>query len=228
MRKRERGREIKGKKTKEKPRAKIYIFAEGDTEEIYLKHFEVKEYNAEVIAKDPKCTDAVGIVARARNFMKEEKLDLELGDRVYCVFDSDPLSNPNIQLAFDMIRGMAEEGMRCIFSNPSFEVWFILHLKERVPYGLTAIQLKEHLRRALKPVFPNYSETTDIFDWLRDKQSLAYEREEHEPVTVEYGYIILNRKYIKEFYRMNVIHIQTCFGLLNIWRALKRQHLADE
>ena len=176
MRKRERGREIKGKKTKEKPRAKIYIFAEGDTEEIYLKHFEVKEYNAEVIAKDPKCTDAVGIVARARNFMKEEKLDLELGDRVYCVFDSDPLSNPNIQLAFDMIRGMAEEGMRCIFSNPSFEVWFILHLKERVPYGLTAIQLKEHLRRALKPVFPNYSETTDIFDWLRDKQSLAYER----------------------------------------------------
>ena len=93
MRKRERGREIKGKKTKEKPRAKIYIFAEGDTEEIYLKHFEVKEYNAEVIAKDPKCTDAVGIVARARNFMKEEKLDLELGDRVYCVFDSDPLSN---------------------------------------------------------------------------------------------------------------------------------------
>ena len=43
MRKRERGREIKGKKTKEKPRAKIYIFAEGDTEEIYLKHFEVKE-----------------------------------------------------------------------------------------------------------------------------------------------------------------------------------------
>ena len=76
MRKRERGREIKGKRTKEKPRAKIYIFTEGDTEEIYLKHFEIKEYNAEVIAKDPKCTDAVGIVTRARNFMKEEKMDL--------------------------------------------------------------------------------------------------------------------------------------------------------
>lgn len=35
MNKRERGREIKGRNTKEKQRAKIYIFTEGDTEEIY-------------------------------------------------------------------------------------------------------------------------------------------------------------------------------------------------
>lgn len=51
MNKRERGREIKGRNTKEKQRAKIYIFTEGDTEEIYLKHFEIREYNAEVIPK---------------------------------------------------------------------------------------------------------------------------------------------------------------------------------
>ena len=45
---------------------------------------------------------------------------------------------------------------------------------------------------------------------------------------VRYVYIILNKKYIKEFYRMNVSHIQTCFSLLNIWRALKRRHRTDE
>lgn len=176
MHKRERGREVKGKGTKEKQRAKIYIFTEGDTEEIYLKHFEIREYNAEVISKDPKCTNAVGIVASAKIFVKKEQLDLELGDRVYCVFDSDPASNPNIQTAFDLIRGMYEEGLRCIFSNPSFEVWFMLHIKEHVPYGLTASQMKERLRIELKSVYPGYCETTDIYNWLRDKQDLAYQR----------------------------------------------------
>lgn len=176
MGKRERGREIKGKRTKDKPRSKIYIFTEGDTEEIYLKHFEVREYNAEVISKNPKCTDAVGIATRAKTFVRKEQLDLELGDRAYCVFDSDPASNPNIQLAFDIIRGMHAEGLRCIFSNPSFEVWFILHLTEHAPYGMTATQMKERLKTELMPVFPGYCETTDIFEWLKDKQSQAYQR----------------------------------------------------
>jgi len=38
MRTRERGKEVKGKKVKEKP-CNIYIFAEGNTEEIYLEHY---------------------------------------------------------------------------------------------------------------------------------------------------------------------------------------------
>ena len=45
MTKRLRGKEIKYKKTKDKPFPKIYIFTEGDTEEIYLSHFDGKEYN---------------------------------------------------------------------------------------------------------------------------------------------------------------------------------------
>lgn len=176
MGKRVRGREIKKKDTKEKPRAKIYIFTEGDTEEIYLKHFEVREYNAEVISKDPKHTDAISIVNSAKVFIKKEPLDLELGDRVYCVFDSDPKSNPNIQLAFDTIKEMSAQGLCCIFSNPSFEVWFILHIKDSAPYGLTAPQIKKLLKNELMSVYPHYRETTDIFDWLKDKQHLAYQR----------------------------------------------------
>lgn len=179
MGKRERGREIKGKRTKDKQRAKIYIFTEGDTEEIYLKHFEIKEYNAEVIPKDPKHTDALGIVMCAKAFAGKEQIDLELGDRIYCVFDSDPASNPNIQEAFDVIRGMYTGGMRSIFSNPSFEVWFMLHIKENVPYGLTAGQMKARLKAELIPVYPGYCETTDIYTWLKDKQSLAYQRAKH-------------------------------------------------
>ena len=42
MRTRARGKEQKGKSTKEKP-CKIYIFTEGDTEEIYLQHYDNKK-----------------------------------------------------------------------------------------------------------------------------------------------------------------------------------------
>ena len=48
-----RGKEQKGKSTKEKP-CKIYIFTEGDTEEIYLQHYDNKKKGIEVIPVDPK------------------------------------------------------------------------------------------------------------------------------------------------------------------------------
>lgn len=46
MRTRARGKEQKGKSTKEKP-CKIYIFTEGDTEEIYLQHYDNKKKGIE-------------------------------------------------------------------------------------------------------------------------------------------------------------------------------------
>lgn len=51
---RKRGEEKKGKGSEEKDRqhCKVYIFCEGNTEEIYLKHFERSDYNAEIIPVD--------------------------------------------------------------------------------------------------------------------------------------------------------------------------------
>ena len=77
-----------------------------------------------------------------------------------------------------MIAGAYEKGIRCIFSNPCFEIWFLLHIKENAPCGLTAQQMKSRLRKELKPFFPNYSETTDIYDWLKEKQENAHKRAE--------------------------------------------------
>lgn len=171
--KRVRGKEIKGKGTKDAPKAKIYIFTEGSTEEIYLNHFNTKEYNTDIIPVDPEHTDAIGIVKFAKNYISNEKINVQYGDRGYCVFDSDPASNPDIQVAFDLVRGGLNKGIRCIFSNPSFEVWFMLHIKDNPPHGLNAEQMKSRLKKELKGDFPNYSETTDIFDWLKDKQDLA-------------------------------------------------------
>lgn len=186
--KRVRGKEIKDKGTKEAPKAKIYIFTEGSTEEIYLKHFNTKEYNADIIPVDSEHTDAIGIVKYAKDYINNEKIDVRYGDRGYCVFDSDPDSNPKIQTAFNLINGANKKGLYCIFSNPSFEVWFMLHIKENPPHGLNAEQMKSRLKKELKDDFPDYSETTDIFDWLKDKHDIAFIRAKKLHISQEKAY----------------------------------------
>ena len=177
MRTRARGKEQqKGKHAKEKP-CKIYIFTEGDTEEIYLKHYDNKKKGIEVIPVDPEHTDAVGIVRYAKNYIDNNDVDVELGDKCYCVFDSDPKSNPNISEAFDLVRGYKHKGLECIFSNPSFEIWFVLHYRS-APYGKSAEDVKKLIKDLVKPDVPDYKETTDIFDVLSDKQKKALKEAE--------------------------------------------------
>lgn len=171
MRTRIRGKEQKGKIIKDKP-CKIYIFTEGDTEEIYLQHYENKKKGIEIISVDPKHTDAIGIVKFAKNFIDKNDIDVELGDKCYCVFDSDPQSNPNINEAFSLVRGYNHKGLECIFSNPSFEIWFILHYR-KAPYGKNADEIKKMVKELVKDIEPEYKETTDIFNILIDKRERA-------------------------------------------------------
>lgn len=168
---RNRGKERKGKTIKDKP-CKIYIFTEGSTEEIYLKHYHNKKKGIEIIPVDTEHTDALGIVKYAKDYIDDNEIDIELGDRCYCVFDSDPKSNTHIKEAFDLIRGYKHKGLECIFSNPSFEIWFILHFR-KAPYGKTADDIKKMVKNLLKGKVSNYKETTDIFDILWDKQNNA-------------------------------------------------------
>ena len=95
----------------------------------------------------------------------------------YCVFDADPASNPNIKEAFNLLAGVKEKGLDCIFSNPWFEVWFALHFGN-VPYGKNAQQMKHHVKEKISSNFgiTDYSETTDVFEFLESKQDSAYDR----------------------------------------------------
>lgn len=168
---RTRGKEQKGKNTKEKP-CKIYIFTEGDTEKIYLQHYESKKKGIKVISVDYGHTDAIGIVKFAKRFIDEHEVDVELGDKCYCVFDSDPKSNTDINQAFNLVWGYKHKGLECIFSNPSFEIWFILHYR-KAPYGKSADEVKKIVKDLVRDVEPEYKETTDIFNILLDKQDKA-------------------------------------------------------
>ncbi|MDE7313801.1 MAG: RloB family protein [Eubacterium sp.] len=175
MGRRIRGQEIKGKKTKDKQKCCIYLFCEGNTERIYLQHFENRIYNVKIIPVETGHTDALGIVKFAKQYIGKKPLNLELGDRGYCVFDSDPKSNTTISNVFNLLEGVREKGLHCIFSNPSFEVWFVLHFKD-APFGYDAKKMKQEAKRLLKGKFPDYCETTDIFEYLLCWQPDALKR----------------------------------------------------
>lgn len=172
----QRGKEQKGSKKKSNS-CKIYVFAEGDTEEIYLKHFSNRKYGIDVIMVDSGHTDAIGIVEYAKGYMADSKniFDYSLGDRCYCVFDSDPQSNPSISKAFSLIRDCQHKGLYCIFSNPCFEVWFVLHFRT-APVGKSASDMKRIVRKLVESKYPSYCETTDIFEYLDDKRETAKQR----------------------------------------------------
>lgn len=176
MRTRDRGKEVKGKSVKEKP-CNIYIFTEGNTEEIYLAHYENVKKGIFVIPIDTEHTDALGIVKQAKTFIDNHDIDIELGDRCYCVFDSDPESNPQIKVAFDLLRGYKHKGLECIFLNPAFEIWFVLHFR-KAPYGKTATEIKRIVKELVRDTIPDYKETTDIFEILIDKRDVALKEAE--------------------------------------------------
>lgn len=175
MGKRIRGQEIKGKKTKDKQKCCIYLFCEGNTERIYLQHFENSIYNVNIIPVETGHTDALGIVKFAKEYIEKKPLNLKLGDRGYCVFDSDPKSNTKIGSVFNLLDGVHAKGLDCIFSNPSFEVWFVLHFKD-APYGCDAKKMKQEAKKLLKGQYPDYCETTDVFEYLLCRQPDALKR----------------------------------------------------
>ena len=81
-------------------------------------------------------------------------------DEVWCVFDRD--DHERFREAIDMARG---NGLELAVSNPSFELWILLHLRES-----PGERHRDDIRRMLRDVhLPTYDKAIDerIFDVLR-------------------------------------------------------------
>ena len=176
---RERGQEFSKGKRELKLKAQILIFAEGKTELIYLQNYQKRPYNINIVPIEPGHTDALGIVRFAKEYIKSNPLDLELGDRAYCVFDADPESNvkANLAEAVNMGRGNGAKGLEIIFSNPCIEAWFYFHFSTP-PAGKDAKEMKTALNGKMKTILKenhirHYTEKTDVFPLLIDRQPTA-------------------------------------------------------
>lgn len=77
---------------------------------------------------------------------KKVRSGFETLDQYWAVFDRD--SHPNIPQAFDMARA---NGIKVAYSNPCFELWAILHLKDYDRPTSTVEAISE-----LKKILPGY------------------------------------------------------------------------
>jgi len=95
-------------------------------------------------------TDPDNIVRYAIKEQKRRRKD-EMFDEVWCVFDRD--DHLNIPTAFDLAR---RSRLNLAFSNPSFELWFLLHFEEQTAY-ITRDQVITNLKRHI----PRYTKSME-------------------------------------------------------------------
>ena len=93
------------------------------------------------------------------------------GDSIWCVFDRDDNSN---EVLLRAKQSAQKEGYHLAYSNPSFELWFLLHFVNQQ----TEVEDCQALIRLLKQPgrLPDYEKNKDYFDVLKPLQSTAIQR----------------------------------------------------
>ena len=93
------------------------------------------------------------------------------GDMIWCVFDRDDNTNDMLAKAK---RQALKEGYRIAFSNPSFEIWFLLHFQDQT----TPVENCEAAIKLLKKKgrLEQYEKNRDIYEQLKPLQEMAVKR----------------------------------------------------
>jgi hypothetical protein len=141
------------------------IVCEGQkTERIYFNNY--KERNSGLIIYTPNSsvTDPENLVSFALSQITRYDIDFENGDQVWCVFDADHHNNQSIEKAEKLAKGK----VNLCFSNPCFELWYLLHFCY-YDQKITTADLKLKLGAYLK----NYDKTKDYFEELLSKRDFA-------------------------------------------------------
>lgn len=141
------------------PKNKIIIAVEGKnkTEKTYFSNFDDGKKHYSISFAKGNYTDPVNLVKMLIIEIKKLGLDLENNDEAYCIFDTDIDIQKNI-LINDAIILAKENNIKVITSNPSIEIWFLLHFE----YTTSRMNNKELIKR-LKKYYPNYDKNINIF-----------------------------------------------------------------
>ena len=143
----------------------LWIFCEGGTEWNYFQMLKKVERISRINIKSSSKTDCINIVKKADIFRKSSG-DFEKGDRVFCVFDRDRNTDKQLTEAKKIASG---GGIEIIYSNPSFELWLLLHYslyKKQSEGDKVVVQLRKHL--------PNYRKADpNIYLKTRKRISIA-------------------------------------------------------
>jgi len=155
-----------------KRRPVVYIVCEGSaTEKNYFSRFRTRNSLIEIKPLASKHTAAKMLVLGAKNLIKHDPYYPEDGDLIWCVFDCDSNSNEDLH---DAERIAKECGYHIAFSNPCFELWYLLHFIDQGAYlkDSSAVISKLDMDGRLK----GYSKSKDYYDILKPLRQHAVKR----------------------------------------------------
>lgn len=141
---------------------KVIIICEGETEEIYFeairKAKKLSTLKIEVV--NPAHTDPENIVRiaieRRKELNKEERWFPK--DQIWAVFDGDEHKHKDLKNWNTAIDLAKRKNVKLGISNPSFELWYLLHHQEQ-----NAEIHRDETVRKLKIHLPHYQKTTDLY-----------------------------------------------------------------
>jgi hypothetical protein len=168
----------KKKKDQRNCNLRILIVCEGEQTEInYFNNFKnkLKVNSIEVIPFTGPHTDAYGIIEDALSKIEKEK-DTNPIDETWCVFDAD---KNTVQQLYKAKKLAHKNSIKIIFSNPCFELWFLLHykytsatFKNPKPDGSNGDMVKVELKKI--PEMKDYEKNICIYDKLKNMQETAF------------------------------------------------------
>lgn len=137
----------------------VYLICEGSETEIrYFKRFRSRGCNIDIIPISSQYKSADKLVQKAKATMGNNPYYPEDGDSIWCVFDRDDNSN---EVLLRAKQSAQKEGYHLAYSNPSFELWFLLHFVNQQ----TEVEDCQALIRLLKQPgrLPDYEKNKDCF-----------------------------------------------------------------
>ena len=150
----------------------IYIICEGsETEVNYFRRFRTRYSNIDIRPIPSQHKSALYLVGRAADTVQHEPYYPKDGDQIWCVFDRNGNSNEELQKAGQIA---SRRGYSIAFSNPAFELWFLLHFIDQRAYLADAETVIAKLDT--DGCIPNYSKSGDYYDSLIPLQKQALER----------------------------------------------------
>lgn len=140
-------------------RERILVVCEGaKTEPNYFLSFRAS--NAVIIGSGMNTRSLVELAVR---FMRQAQKEKNPFHEIWVVFDRDSFSVKQINEAYGLARA---NGIKVVFSNEAFELWYILHFKYHNT-GLTRDRYCDELTNLLG--FPYKKNDPDMFLHLADK-----------------------------------------------------------
>ena len=169
----------------------VYLICEGTETEIrYFKRFRSRGCHIDIIPIPSQYKAADRLIQKVRATMGTNPYYPDEGDVIWCVFDRDENSDAALQKAKQVAM---KEGYRLAYSNPSFELWFLLHFVNQS----AEITHCEGVIRMLKQPgrLERYEKNHDVYDQLEPLQKDAIERAKQRIQTLEIEHTeVISRK----------------------------------